>query len=225
MFCSEFITGFQAGEISKVSLASAFSSWGGVTCRGAPQSCPSDLIWAQIPLNSPLNCPTPLPSPSWPYLFSLGQNQLAVPKKCCFREFAIGQIFIYIYWDGQDNHNKGRVRWSYWSLLWLYADINSSVLSYWPYYNRGSDPVTACTSKSQTAPSSAALERWWTCHNNVKQRQIHCKHKWDSLEYVFAWHWQIAKTPVAVSGDKEIREPVPLTHCRHPQQDEVNFSH
>lgn len=32
LFSSEFIIGFQAGEISKVSLASAFSSKGGVTC-------------------------------------------------------------------------------------------------------------------------------------------------------------------------------------------------
>lgn len=85
LFCSELITGFQAGEISKVSLASAFSSWGGVTCRQAPQPWLSDLIWAQIPVSSLPKLPPSFAtcaSPSW-------SSQVCVPflsrgkQTCC----------------------------------------------------------------------------------------------------------------------------------------------
>lgn len=84
LFCSELITGFQAGEISKASLASAFSSRG-VTCRQDPQPWLSNVIWSQIPVSLLPRLSPPLPlmlalagPPGCAYLFSHMRNELAV---------------------------------------------------------------------------------------------------------------------------------------------------
>lgn len=102
LFCSELITGFSAGEISKVLLASVFSSQRGVICRQAPQPWLSDLIWTQVPGSSPLRLfpsfaalPAPTGPPRWMYLYFPEEMNLlcfrrSMPLWHCSRGFAIG---------------------------------------------------------------------------------------------------------------------------------------